>query len=224
MADEAVTEKIMRDRLLRIFSPYKDLVTFNLCGFGGYAHEIDFLRVLRSGWAYEFEIKVTASDIRAEAAKKKGKHAELESGIRRHLGSVWDGDVEAELAKHSAMLSDQVCAPFVIQGRHTSQICARFAHPIKEFWVVVPRSDLGKLAAELLPQWMGIAVIDKPNPNYWNDRFAVRKAARLPCARKVTDAERMHILQRTASRYWTVYFGRGGFGRGTSTMPKGGAI
>lgn len=202
---DKITERTVRDRLLRYYSPYKDLVAFNLCGIGRYGHEMDFVRILKSGWAYEFEIKITAADIRADVAKKPEKYDELQNGIAWHIKSLYDEEFDPTNIERRP---NQVTDPYVVtrEGRPPS-VWVRVSHPVKEFTVVVPTGKLGDVAVETMPAWVGVIVVDDRGPKLW------RPAGKLKNARKITDAERLSITDRMTYRFWQMYFKHGGAGR-----------
>lgn len=206
-----LTEKLVRDRLLRLFPAHQNLVGFNLVGIGPYPHEMDFTRVTNTGYVQEFEIKVTASDIKAELTKA-WKHDDLQNGVLRRCGP-WV----------TQFANDKVGPSFMAAWRrkHFKAPCmvesARYVHPIREFYVVVPiEANITDFALLTLPTWMGIVEIDSQR-NYFKD-CVKRKPKILRGARKITDAERVDLLRRMMSRFWAMYHERGGMGRGTKAI------
>lgn len=212
LSDVVHTERSVRDLLLRAFPPHQSIVGVNVCGIGPYPHEMDFFRVTRSGNGIEYEIKVTAADIKAEMDKTV-KYADLERGserIAKHR--TWNGPTLEAMLPNVEALPDQIGPSYIpTDGRYCRLecICARVLRPIRQFWVVTPTEDLAALAASTLPAFVGVAVA--------RDRFwftEVRKASPLPHSRKLNDAERLSLLGRTYHRYWSVMLGKIGRGAG----------
>lgn len=231
MSDEPkVTEKVMRDRIFRMFSPEDSVMNFNMQGIGHYEHEIDVLRILRSGYAQEFEIKVTLSDIKAELIKTK-KHLDLQLGSQKNVGVVWPDTALSSLrprleihpvfdqckADMVGEIEEEPLSPLSFSSfgtiRVTHILTARYRTPIKEFYVAVPTQELAAKAVEILPAWMGVAVF---GPGRWPGHWAsavVRKAAKLKNVRKATDIETLAVYRKVYYKFWDLYRGTGGTGR-----------
>lgn len=207
-APEVITEKVMRDRMLHHFPPHASLIAVNLCGIGPYKHEMDMVRVLNSGWAHEYEIKISAADIRADA-KKAAKYKDLQMGCEHLLYRPMYGEYgltdDVLIAKAPAFEAAR-SKPYVKRG-YSPTVHVRIDRPIKHFTCVVPTDELAEVAIQHLPDWVGVAVCER-----WSLREK-RKAKQLPHARKLTDEERRHILHRMYNRFWDMYFNRGGAGR-----------
>lgn len=197
-----ICEKTVRDRLLLLFPPRSNLVAFNMTALGPYDHEIDFLRVTPSGYVQEFEIKVTRTDIRAELSKAE-KHRELLNGISGHYpDNKW---------------ADHLIDGSIVEshGYGCHSISARYKHPIKEFYVAIPKeSDLLDYALTVLPEWVGVVELDRRPHLSFNGCCVNRVATKHKYCRKITDAERIQIYKSLTYRFWEFYHGRGGYGRG----------
>jgi hypothetical protein len=200
---EVITEKVVRDRMLRHFPPHASLIAVNLCGIGPYTHEMDMVRVLDSGWAHEFEIKISAADIRADA-KKLAKYADWQKGCEKKLYPAsfgeheWSDEQLMEKAKHLPV-AGQIGSLYVSRVPWPT-VYARIERPIKYFTCIVPTDALAEIAITQLPEWVGVSVCER-----WS-LHEKRKAKQLPHSRKLTDEERRHILHRMYNRFWEMYF------------------
>ncbi len=74
-----MTEKVIIDRLIATYLPN---VSFWNNNFYFYDWESDFWILSKTGYATEFEIKITVSDFKADF-KKKNRHSILPTGIYR---------------------------------------------------------------------------------------------------------------------------------------------
>jgi len=153
---------------------------------------------------YEFEIKISAADIRADVTKKPEKYDELQNGVEVRLKTFYDEDIDLSTIER---VPNQVSDPYIVKRAGRATVAnARIAHPVKEFTVVVPTDKLGEIAVSTLPSWVGVVVLDR----FWK---VVRAPSKLPNGRKLTDAERMDVLNRLSCRFWNMYLDRGGKGR-----------
>lgn len=205
-----ITEKIVRDRLLRLFPARDSLVAFNICGIGPYPWEMDFARVMDSGFVQEFEIKVTKADICNEV-KKLWKQDDLQHrALRRHFDSHGRTD---------AMMGEIVLAPY--RHKRVSPLLLvphiHYHHCIREFYVVVPSEcALADFALSALPPWVGVLEIS-PVSHLWQPCVR-RKAKKLPLSRPITDDEKMQVIKSTYYRYWSGYHGGISNGRGSKKL------
>ncbi len=211
--EKPITEKTVRDRLLRMFPPHQSLVAFNVTCIHG--HEMDFFRVTGAGYGQEFEIKVSRADLRAEL-DKADKHSDLLDGWERGVGEVYqkcpaypDG-VRLNDVLIERLRPDQLCEPYqptTGDKWHRRTLQVRYRHAIREFYVALPaETDLSGFACDILPAWMGIVALpDKPC--YWKD-VVVRPAMKLPHHRKITDEERRAVATAMNYKSWRLYFDR----------------
>lgn len=187
MSDPATATEVMR-RCLRHWS-YSDLQIIPRCCLPGW--EADLLVIRPSGWVEEVEIKISASDFRAEWKAKAEKHEALREGVRvRAVANARRGkqlltgeDVSADPTLHQA-------GP----GHPLTWWYVRRLHIIRRFWFAMPRALAERLLPEV-PETYGVLAVGSYNE-------ALQQPRNLRMARKLTDQERLRALQSTYYRFW----------------------
>ena len=210
-----ITEGIVRDRLLSIYRPSKEMVAFNIGAIGNHKHEVDFIRVLKSGYVEEYEIKISRADIRAEIKKKTRKHDELIAGVERHVG--WYQGLSRRFHTWYAVDDPNLVGPVYDLAHSTMSrisIVARYRHPIRRYIVAVPlESGIADFAVEMFPPWVGIVELSARNTRGLASLRIVREPTVLSVSRKLIDAEIAHIHRAMGFKFWNLYFKYGSAGR-----------
>lgn len=86
MSEEQINEVTVRRRLHQMLSTSGSMQGSNVVGVGNYPHEIDFMRLMDSGYVHAYEIKCSVSDLRKEL--KKPVHKDLADGVpNRRVGN-----------------------------------------------------------------------------------------------------------------------------------------
>lgn len=189
-----ITEKSVRDLLLHHIYSGSTIRAHNLVGIGPYPHEMDVFRITRSGYGEEYEIKISAGDIKAEA-KKQRKYLDLAEGCQIVLRYSWD-------AADKPIPSDAVSKPWAATNNRWDRTYIRVQVPIRRFYIAVPTEDLVKVAESFAPAWAGLLVA---RDHYVSE---YRKPSILPHSRKLTPEEVNHVIYRLACRYYQQYFGQ----------------
>lgn len=184
--------------LVRMFSPHKNLVVPNCCT--KLAWEADLLVVRPSGWAEEFEIKVSIADFRREFVTKEDKHRALPIGFPtscRRYGAAWkEGETfDPENPLHIATGVESRTGQVYAYEDHSKMR----PHLIKRFWYAMPSEIAEKVRAEI-PEYAGLIVVAKGR---WGHEATVEKEApKLKNCRKVTDDERSNLYRACYYRFW----------------------
>lgn len=178
---ESISEKTVRDRLIRMLDTHKHLIMFNIQGVGHYQHEMDLCRLLPSGYVQEFEIKTNREDIKREV-KKIAKYTDFWNGAEVKIG------VQGHIYPRCNKLSEgKVGDEYLKVVGYYEGIYARYQHCVREFYVAVPEeANLVGSVVELLPEWVGI--IEVSGKHYcpsWKSSLK-RSATKSPVTRKIT--------------------------------------
>jgi hypothetical protein len=158
-----------------IIFPNMDIVT---------SYEADILGITRAGYAYEYEIKTSLSDFRADR-KKREKHATLAGTIRR---------IEYPPAPWVRGPDYYVMADAPDDPREALRYqCFPDRRP-KQFWYVlcgfsVPNGEL--------PEYAGLMTYDVDKNRF----FVIKAAPNLP-ALKVSQERMKRALRNMLYRYW----------------------
>lgn len=135
--------------------------------------EMDLAVLRESGYLYEVEIKISASDFRQEFKTKADKHDMLVNG---EIDSEWisrDGEFQK-----------------VIHGRKP--------HMSSSFYFAMPLDLALKLKSEI-PEYAGLIGVHES----MHFPRVIKKAPKLKNARKLTDDERMRFMRYAYLRYWS---------------------
>lgn len=160
-----------------LYTPNKVLAVPNTYAFG---HEADLIVVMKSDWAHEIEIKISASDFKREFVNKKQKHEILQRGIPK---LVRNPEYNSRAPKESRAL-------YYLHDYSEAK-----PHLIRNYWFAIPFELLPKIEADV-PAYAGIIVVE-------NGRARKHKPAPvLKNSRKTTDADKVRLLQSCYSRYW----------------------
>lgn len=155
--------------------------------------EADLLIIKRSGWAEEIEIKVSASDFRAEWMSKAAKHEDLQQGAVRCVGHTYWGETT---------LQQQIDLDDPLRVDRGHRVCIRDQqHIIRRFSFAMPLTLAERLMPEVPEHYGVIGVSHFPK--------VLRAPKNLKHARKVTDEERIRALTSTYSRFWQLTFRQG---------------
>lgn len=147
--------------------------------------ESDFVRVTKSGYAIEYEIKLSKSDFKADFKKAKTIIDHFDFKEETHNGSIVKRLVYKSLSKHDWLLS----------GKGAT-----------EFYYVFP---LGLINHEEVPEWAGIIEVEEYK-YFGRDKMSVghrRKAKRLN-REPLSEAKKKDIYVSCYYRYWDVVNGR----------------
>jgi hypothetical protein len=146
-------------------------------------HEADILAVTKSGYAYEYEIKISLSDFRADK-KKRAKHASL-SGQYRTIQHPYS---------YSSERTAYVCHDAPDNPHEAIRLqCYPNLRP-KEFWYVVSGFDVPD---NELPEYAGLM-------RYTGRTFErIKNAPRLE-AQKVNPERIIHATKNMLYRYWAM--------------------
>ena len=151
-------------------------VKYNIDGLYVFAWESDKLLETRSGYIYEFEIKISKADFKNDFKNKKDKHQILEScfaGEERYLPSFYERFEKA--SKNRPMLTEAV---FAEQTRALTT--TKFRKP-NYFYYAVPED---MIAPDEVPEYAGLVYIDNKY-----GRLKVIKKAPILHKDKYTDEE-----------------------------------
>jgi hypothetical protein len=181
-----ITEKAIQDALYRHLRVSFTTVFPNMDTITNY--EADVLAVSRAGYAYEYEIKISLADFRADM-KKVCKHASL-SGKVKKIPYPYDWN------PHDIyVLSDAPEDPFQAMRNGT---CYPEKRP-KQFWYVIHGFDVPD--AEL-PTYAGLMKYAVPEVGLpWFE--TIKQAPNLP-AKKVDKDLLHHATANMLFRYWSL--------------------
>ena len=140
------------------FNNYRWLVVPNVSHGWHLPYEADLIAVSKAGWAQEIEIKVSASDLKAD--KKKAKHG----------NGPW---------------------PTKIDER------------IQRFWYAVPENLIAvAMDTTHVPAFAGVIAVKKDDFGHLH-AVKIREAVKREGSRKVTDKERIRLMELGMARYWS---------------------
>ena len=128
-------------------------VKYNIDGLYVFSWESDKLLETKSGYIYEFEIKISKSDFKNDFKNKKDKHYILETcfnGEEKYLPSFYERFKEA--SKNQPMLTESVFAQRIL-ARKTST----YKKP-NYFYYAVPED---MIAPEEVPEYAGLVYVNK---------------------------------------------------------------
>ena len=182
------TEKTIQDALFRylrsgntsLIFPNMDTITM---------YEADILAITRAGYAYEYEIKISLADFRADL-KKRCKHASLSGSVKK-IPYPYSWGKEREVY----VLSDAPEDPYQAMRNGT---CYPENRP-KQFWYVIHGFSVpdGEL-----PVYSGLMQYDKPDIGYPQFKI-IHPAPNLP-AKKVDDCLIRQATGNMLFRYWSL--------------------
>lgn len=152
-------------------------------------YEADILAVSRAGYAYEYEIKISQADFRADL-KKKCKHASL-SGQVKKIPYPYSWGKEREIY----VLADAPADPFQAMRGGT---CYPENRP-KEFWYVIYGFSISESE---IPSHAGLMEYIVPDIG-WPVFRVVKKAPKLE-AKKVDTSLLARAMSNMLFRYWNM--------------------
>ena len=106
--EEELTEQTIQKRLNHFFASWK----YNVDGLFVFSWESDKLLWTKAGYIYEFEIKISRSDFKADFKRKIAKHLILASAVSLEIGQpqmsdLFDNYLKQRKKKYGKFLSDE---------------------------------------------------------------------------------------------------------------------
>lgn len=106
--EEELTEQTIQKRLNHFFASWK----YNVDGLFVFSWESDKLLWTKAGYIYEFEIKISRSDFKADFKHKIAKHLILASAVSLEIGQpqmsdLFDNYLKQRKKKYGKFLSDE---------------------------------------------------------------------------------------------------------------------
>lgn len=181
---DRITEKTIQNNLYRQLRPSFTHVFPNMAEITMY--EADLIAVSRAGYAYEYEIKLTLSDFRADQ-KKREKHASLCGATREMAYPYAWGD-----KRIIHVMADAPEDPYKAMRFQ----CYPHLRP-KEFWYVTHGFEIPE---QEIPEYAGLMRYRPNRLGYL--RFEVIKQAPKLKAVKVDEKRIIHATNNMLYRYW----------------------
>jgi hypothetical protein len=215
-----VTEKWITRRLVGHFGYAKNVVLPNYAN-GLVGWEADLVLIRPSGWAEEFEVKISAADFKAEFRDKAGKHRRLVEGhpknVDKPLGrrehrelngystedfDRWEEALASDLTEKVRWSNGKIThpEPYMIYDWRS---CTR--HQCRRFWFAMPH----ELAEKLLPSIPDHAGLIAVSPSRFGGVCVdVKKEAPvLKMAEKFPQERLVHVLKCAYYRMWQLECG-----------------
>jgi hypothetical protein len=157
-------------------------------------YEADILAITKTGYAYEYEIKTTLSDFRADL-KKRGKHASL-SGNTRKIPYPYGWGAAREV---------HVCHDAPDNPYEALRHQCFPDHRPKEFWYVINGFDVPE---NELPDYAGL--MRYATGDIYPHKFEIIKQAPRLESQKVSTDRITHATRNMLYRYWIMRIERRG--------------
>ena len=149
--------------------------------------EADLLAVTKAGYAYEYEIKRTLSDFRADK-NKLHKHASLSGTGMTKVATPYSGDRYLLTTEHIARPGAYLLKPCYpnLRPKHFWYVCWSFEPPEAE-----------------VPDYAGVMLVDRKGKGPWLTMNIIKPAPALPC-NKADDSRIARTNRSMTYRYWNL--------------------
>lgn len=177
MKKEQLTEQSIQQRLNHFFASYK----YKADGLYVFSWESDKLIWTKSGYIYEFEIKISRSDFKNDFKHKKEKHIVLASTIARDKAK----EIQTSLFEQKAQENRHWSREMLERRYGDIDAMAKGKRMPNYFYYAVPT---GMLEPDEVPPYAGLIYIDSEY-RYVKQSYRIVKEAPQLHKTKYTDAE-----------------------------------